>query len=295
MRRFVQIIWIFLINGHIFPFKNKIYIGPLKSICAPGLNCYSCPLATLGCPIGGLQHFMSQLRAHLHYGIFMFGFYIWGSLMLIGAFVGRMACGWACPFGLLQEMIYKLPTPKYRLPKALDYVKYVVLVLFVLILPAIWIDKSGYGRPWFCRFICPAGTLEAGLPLLGMMPNLRVQVGWLFYNKLFILVVFLTLPAFFKRPFCHILCPLGAFYGLFNKISFLRIYVDQKACHKCDLCYKHCPMGIRIYEDPNQLECIRCLTCREVCPYQAISLGFGNRRTQIVKDKFHTADVETYR
>jgi len=286
----VQLVWLFLSNGYFsFLGRHKIYAGPLKGICAPGLNCYSCPAATLGCPIGGLQHFMASLRPNLRHGLYMAGFYILGTLMMIGAFVGRMACGWACPFGLLQEVLYKLPTPKYKLPQGLKYIKYGILLFFVFLFPALIVDRLGYGQNWFCRFLCPAGTLEAGIPLLFLIPDLRAQIGWLFFNKLFILIVFLLLMVFFKRPFCRILCPLGAFYSFFNRISLLKMYVNKDMCTKCNLCYQHCPMELKVYEDPNQLECIRCFICQEVCPQKAVTVGFGHSHTTVLGDKSHIA------
>ena len=36
-------------------FKGKIYQGNAKTVCVPGLNCYSCPAATGACPIGAFQ------------------------------------------------------------------------------------------------------------------------------------------------------------------------------------------------------------------------------------------------
>ena len=288
MRRRIQFLWLFFNNGYwAFLGKEKIYTGPLKAFCAPGLNCYSCPAATLSCPIGAIQHFLSELRFNWHNSIYVFGIYVLGTMIIIGAFVGRMACGWACPFGLLQEIIFKLPTRKFSLPKYFSLFKYAILLFFVFLLPILIIDKMGYGEAWFCRYLCPVGTLEAGLPLLILIPSLKQQITWVFYHKLIILLIFLIMTIFFKRPFCHILCPLGAFYGLFNRFSLFQMHVDKTKCKKCDICYKYCPMGIKIYENPNQLDCLRCLTCYNVCPEKAISLTFGTHHTMLLKDKHH--------
>ena len=279
MRRCFQLFWLFLANGYLFFLKDsKIYQGPIKGICVPFLNCYSCPAAVASCPIGALQHLLSRIRPSLKVGIYQFGLFVIGGIGLIGILVGRMVCGWACPFGLLQEMLYKIPSPKFHLPPFLRFTKYAVLIFFVFLLPILIVDKMGYGQSWFCRYLCPVGTLEAGIPALFLFPGLRKQIGLLFFNKVFILSVLLIMMVLFKRPFCRLLCPLGAFYGLFNHVSLVQMEVDKNRCTKCNLCYEKCPMGIKIYEGPNQVDCIRCLICRDVCPFQAISLrmSLGN-------------------
>ena len=285
MRRYIQFLWVFLTNGYWkFLGEEKIYTGPLKGFCAPGLNCYACPAATLSCPIGAIQHFLSNLRFNWQNGLYVFGFYVLGTIVLIGSFIGRMACGWACPFGLLQEILYKIPSPKFSLPKSFSLFKYGILLFLVFLLPALVVNKMGFGIEWFCRYICPVGTLEASLPLLILIPTLKQYIGWIFYQKLAILAAILIMMLFFKRPFCRLLCPLGAFYGLFNHFSLLRMHVDKTKCKGCNLCYIHCPMGIKIYENPNQMECIRCFTCRNVCPEHAIFLSFGTHHTMFSKD-----------
>ena len=82
--------------------NGKIYDGSLKKLCLPGLNCYSCPGALGSCPIGSLQAVLGSRN-------FQFSFYIFGFLMLMGAVFGRFVCGWMCPFGLVQDLLYKIP------------------------------------------------------------------------------------------------------------------------------------------------------------------------------------------
>ncbi|MEW6685067.1 MAG: 4Fe-4S binding protein [Candidatus Edwardsbacteria bacterium] len=257
-RRIFQIFSTIISNGY-FPaiFKNSIYQGLLKGICHPGLNCYACPLAFASCPIGTLQHFVA---------IRSFPFYLLGFLGTIGATVGRMSCGWVCPFGFLQELLYKIKVPKITLPHFFSYVKYLTLIILVLLVPFL------SGEPWFSK-LCPAGTLEGGIflylwnPETGPLSGLRPLFGVLFEWKLVILGVFLLLMLFIKRPFCRTACPLGAIYSLFNKVSILRLEIDLSRCDRCNVCQKICPMDIKIYESPNDLECIRCLQCLKKCRF----------------------------
>ena len=273
LRRWIQVFATFISNAYwAFPLTRMIYQGPLKAFCTPGLNCNSCPAATGACPLGALQNLFANLQPKLASGQFRPGLYVLGLLGFTGSMVGRMPCGWLCPFGLLQELVHKIPSPKLCLPKWLTHVKYIFLVLFVVVLPLAVLDEFGYGVTWFCKYICPAGTLEAGLPMLLLQPDLREMIGALFYSKLLILIIFLVAMLQFRRPFCRICCPLGAIYALFNKHSAFRMVHNRRNCTQCQACYNNCPMGVKFYESPNDTDCIRCLKClQESCRFDAIS------------------------
>ena len=81
-------------------FEGRIYQGPAKSVCVPGLNCYSCPGAVGACPVGSLQTYLSGLKFKVPY-------YVVGILIFVGALIGRAVCGFLCPFGFLQDLLYK--------------------------------------------------------------------------------------------------------------------------------------------------------------------------------------------
>jgi polyferredoxin len=273
LRRWIQVAATLLSNGYwLFPWGESLYRGPLKTVCLPGLNCYSCPAATGACPLGALQHFLAELRPGFAAGQPRPGLYVAGLLGFSGSLVGRMPCAWLCPFGLLQEWLHRIPSPKLPVPRVLSWLKYLFLALFVIVLPLWAVDEFGYGMTWFCKFICPAGTLEAGIPLLILEPELRSLVGWLFYAKLSILALFLAWMVVSRRPFCRTACPLGAIYSLFNKHSAFRLVHHPDRCTHCRACFNDCPMGVKVYEGANQLDCIRCLRClRRSCRFEAIS------------------------
>lgn len=242
-RRVYQLISAMLANSHVTaPFT--------KGVCFPGINCYACPLAAVACPIGSLQHFAA---------IHVFPFYTVGILGMVGGVVGRMTCGWLCPFGFLQDLMFKISSIKIRLPGFLRYLKYILLVGLVIILPYV------SGEPWFSK-LCPAGALEAGIPLALLDEQIRRQIGTLFWLKVGILVAFLAAFVFIKRPFCRVFCPLGAIFSPFNAFSAYRLDFDGEECIHCDRCVKKCPVDIKVYENPNSAECIRCLECTDcVC------------------------------
>lgn len=277
MRTAVQFCFTALTNGYAAGFvKGSIWKGSSKTFCVPGLNCYSCPGALGACPIGSFQAVLADRN-------YKFAFYVAGFLMLVGAVLGRFVCGWLCPFGLVQDLLYKIPFVKKlrRLPgdRWLKYLKYFILVGFVIVLPLTVLDIVGQGEPWFCKYICPSGTLFAGIPLVASNSMLQSAVGWLFAWKAGILAVLVLLSILVYRPFCRYLCPLGAVYGLFNPIAFYRYEIDADLCTKCGKCQRACKLDIPVYKTPNSPECIRCGDCRRACPHGAVCTTF-HRETQ---------------
>lgn len=247
-------------NPHALNFLNgKLYRGELKNFCAPGLNCWSCPAATFSCPIGALQTVAGAGGK--------FGFYAAGVILLIGLILGRAVCGFLCPFGLIQELINKIPSPKLKLPRRLTRVKYFLLIVFVLILPV----ATEFGKPTFCEYICPAGTLEAGLPLIVTHEEFRDVLGNLFAWKIFILAFVIVACVFAHRFFCRVMCPLGAIYGLLNKYSFYQLNYTANKCVGCGRCKKICPLALDPTKDFNSAECVRCGRCKKICPSQALT------------------------
>ena len=254
--------------------KGQISQVKTKGLCLPVLNCYSCPAAIGACPIGSLQNALDSLKYNLNLGQKKIGLYVAGSLGLIGVIGGRLPCGWLCPFGFLQELVYKIPVPKLKIPDFLSYLRYAVLLILVIMLPLLMVDSLGLGSPWFCKWVCPAGTLEAGLVLALINPGIRSQLGFLFVWKLSLLVLFLIWMALSQRPFCRTICPLGTILGFFNRISAFEIKVDLEHCLACNACQKACPVDIKIYENAASSRCLRCLKCQEICPTGCISSGF---------------------
>lgn len=266
-RRFVQLLAALLTNQELLNLTSgRLYKGSAKNLCAPGLNCYSCPAATLSCPLGALQ----AAGGTAGYG---FSFYVGGFLLLLGVLWGRLACGFLCPFGLLQDLLSKLPVQKRKLFPPLRYVKYLLLVVFVLLLPVLLLMVNGVGAPAFCEYICPAGTLEAAVPLLLTHVEYRQVIGGLFVLKSVILVAVLVGCLFISRFFCKMLCPLGAIYGLLNRVSICRLHLDEKSCVSCGACRKVCPMDIDPVVQLHSPECILCGQCVEACPQKALHLG----------------------
>lgn len=312
-RRAIQLFFAAATNSYVTGFAaGKIYQGNLKMVCVPGLNCYSCPGALMSCPIGSLQAVIGS-RA------FSFSCYVFGIILVFGAFLGRMVCGFLCPFGLIQELLYKIPFPikrnRFRADRTLRYFKYAVLVVLVFLLPMLLNNEAGEASPAFCKLVCPAGTLEAGIPLVLFNPKSGpsqsagasvpvlpapfsvvaaspldfsaqsvsglgggYQTGLLFFWKLSILLIVILTSLMNYRPFCKYLCPLGAMYGMMNPVALYRLRFDESRCIRCGACARACLMLLDPSRKANQPECVRCGDCVNACPTDALSLGFGAQR-----------------
>ena len=314
--RIGQIIGAVVLNAYILAYiQNKvIYQGFFKSIPEPVLNCYGGPLSVFACPMGSLQQIIAIHRIP---------FFIIGFFIIIGIVIGRMACAWICPFGLIQDLLYKIKSFKLGLPKfapvltmtffvigyliahfffanflliwrILSVVGFVVVgivadnlikwqikkfdltaVKFLILIGVALIFAYYTGEPWYCK-LCPQGTLQAGIPLVLWDPvhSLRRLVGWLYYTKIGILIATLVLSIPIKRPFCRVVCPIGAIYAIFNKFSLLHLKLDAKECKTCRLCERVCPMGIEVHQNSNQLDCIRCFECVWHCSPRSIEIKF---------------------
>ena len=269
-RRLIQVYTALLYNAYIKGFaEGEIYTGVLKNACVPGLNCYSCPGAISACPLGSLQNAISASADRP-------AFYVIGIILLFGMFLGRVICGFLCPFGLIQELLYKIPVKKLKknkITQKLTLIKYVILSIFVVVIP-LFFGLRKQPLPAFCKYICPAGTLEGALMLMLHPDNadLRSLTGGIFYWKLAVLIAMVISCVFIFRAFCRFICPLGAIYSLFSKIALLGVRVDMNRCNNCGACVKTCQMDIKRVGDR---ECIQCGECIDVCPEKAITFKAG--------------------
>lgn len=271
IRLWIQIAFAALFNGYIAGFsKGSIYNGPVKSVCVPVLNCYSCPGALGACPIGSLQ---AVAGGHSR----SFSFYVVGILVLTGTVIGRVVCGFMCPFGLVQDLLYRIRVPKIRIPGAVDkkmrLIKYGILFIVVMAIPAVVSSINGISEPFFCKYLCPAGTLEAGIPLMLKNENLRAAAGSLFIWKVLVLAVFIAVAVTISRCWCKYLCPLGAFYALFSKVAIFSLEIDKNRCTGCGACTAACPMDIDVQKDIGGAECIKCGKCSSVCASSCIHVS----------------------
>ena len=270
-RRLIQLYSALLYNAHLRGFaRGEIFTGKTKAVCVPGFNCYSCPGAVGACPLGSLQNALGSLNKHI-------GFYVLGIILLYGMLLGRTICGWLCPLGLIQELLHKIPTPKIRksrFTRGLTCLKYVILVIFVMIIPVYYGILQGIPVPGFCKYICPAGTFEGAMGMLPKNPAWFSMLGPIFTRKFVIMVLAGLACVFCYRAFCRFLCPLGAIYGMFNRLSIIGVKLDTGLCNNCGACVRSCKMDVKQVGDR---ECIHCAKCVAVCRQGALSFKAGGK------------------
>jgi ferredoxin-type protein NapH len=234
-------------TGFLFAWLDPLAIR-MHTVCSPVFHCYSCPLATFACPIGVLANF-SAIHTIPYAAI--------GTLVLLGAALGSFICGWACPFGFLQDLIHKIPTPKFTLPVWTGWFRFVSLIAFVIAVPFLW----GDGHPmFFCR-LCPAGALEGAVPNVAQSAIAGNPIIWPTATKIVILGLILLAMLFTWRPWCMLFCPLGAIYSLFDPVSLLFLRFRRDRCMDCERCRSLCQGGGRPERLVNGLRCVRCLEC----------------------------------
>ncbi len=252
-RTAVQALCLFALNPFFFR-----YMG----VCIPVMNCWSCPAAAFACPVGVAGNFLAR-------GILPLAAI--AITVFCGMIAGRVLCGWICPFGFLQDLMHKIPSPKIRLKgkwcRLLFILPLAFLALTVFLVPVV---TGGVESPlFFCSF-CPAGTLEAALPVhlaggeMGFAEKTAVLPGsW----RVWILVGFLALFVVMKRPFCRLMCPIGIATGFFNWIGLFQVKLaDAEKCAECGECVNECPAGLDFFQSVNTKECLHCYVCSKSCP-----------------------------
>ena len=142
-RRLIQWTVLLMCNPLLMNFLDgRLYKGALKNICAPGLNCWSCPAAVLACPIGALQAIGGSMQ-------FSLGLYPLGFMLLIGLLIGRT---------VLQTAVEKINTSARSRPYK------IFCADRVCVDNAGGVDElRGLGRTGVLRIHLPRGYVGSGL------------------------------------------------------------------------------------------------------------------------------------
>jgi polyferredoxin len=255
-----------MLNRRLTQFASLLLLhsswGPeAKWLCAPVLSCHSCALSWFACPVGVFIHYS---------GYHLFPLLALGTMLLAGVLAGRLFCGWICPFGLVQDLLHKIPSPKFTLPKPASWGKYFVLAFGVFLLPFFLGEETLYS---FCR-VCPSSALQVTIPNLALSGFAKISLPSLV--KLGVLAAVLLLAVMSSRAFCIAFCPIGALLAPLNHFSFRTVKTSLSACVSCRKCDKACPTNIQPSERVSAgipvnraLDCIVCEECTKVCPKKA--------------------------
>jgi len=167
-------------------------------------------------------------------------------LLLMVWVSNKSICGWGCQLGLLQDLLHRVPLPKWKPPFWLS--NSVRIVAFVALV---------------------AGLVAAGLDWIGLIDPFQLfSLKFTLGVGLFSAVV-LVASLFIYRPWCQFLCPFGLLGWLVEQVSLFRPRINREACKECKLCVKACPTnamadfyaGKKIHAD-----CFACGACIEACP-----------------------------
>lgn len=204
----------------------------------------------MGCPspIGAIQNILVTPMEFSK----TLPFWIKVAVVLIPAFfLGPVFCGWVCPKGVIQELLYRrelgIQIPD-KLDNSLRKIPYVVLAALIAV-PVLFHVKV------FTGAVSPFKVI---FNLMG--PPLALAF----------LIVVLISSLFIYRPFCKYACPVGALLNLASRIGIFRIKPGED-CTGCGICVRQCGMNAlkssQKGEKPilDKYRCIACGECRECC------------------------------
>jgi polyferredoxin len=254
-RRIVQFLSFGALNS------NFIHSAAVSRWCLPVMNCEACIYGWLGCPVGMIRNSLTMHE------------FPWIPLAIvlgIGVLVGRFFCGWICPIGLLQDLLHKIPSRKFPVPRWTTWIKYPVLAGSVF--AAAW--TLGGDSPWFFCNFCPTAGVQVVLPAAIMERDVLklFEQPAKFASTLAMLLGAVAL----SRPFCKILCPIGALVAITNKIMPWKLHLNGNSCIHCRKCERSCPMDLPVMKHQDAAvsrdpECILCHECKSACPVDAIA------------------------
>jgi len=186
----------------------------------------------------------------------------WGFWLLLPVSVllfGRAFCGWACPGGLVSQMMGKAAPLKLRVKN-----------LFTRFAP--FGQYLGLAAAFYFYFALSQPRADIPIRVGEFFKSIALtfeHAGLLWLIRSFFVFGFLALGLIAANAWCRFACPTGSLLEALKRISFFRFYKTDK-CNDCNQCLKACEMGAR----PDEMNCTNCGDCMSACPTGAIRFGW---------------------
>ena len=182
------------------------------------------------------------------------------SFIILAIVGNKMICGWACPFGALQELIYSIPILRKIKNKRLPFVFTNTIRTCLFITMLLFLFGVVGGRRGFViyHYLNPFNLFNLDFEAFSIL----------------LTVIIVSLVSFIAyRPFCQFICPFGLISWIAERFSIFRVRIDKEKCIQCGACIKACPLGAaegRLNRKILPADCFSCARCLNVCPVDAI-------------------------
>jgi len=267
LRHIVQVIVFLVLNGKLFGLAST-------NIIVPYLHPTEAPFSTVHGAYESLEYSIAK-------GVFPI--LVLGVVYCTAVTVGKVFCGWACPFGLVQDVLSYLPFKKEKVSndtyKSVKDIKWAIVGFSLLVSILVGFRRLSSPRdqpvgvfsdsPF--AVLSPSGTLFAYVPWMMMWKqNVLVTAGLFGWVKFALLLAALVPSLYIPRFFCRYICPMGALLDPLSAYKAVRITVkkDKDADYINEKLNEVCPMGVTVttneiggsIESPSCIHCGACTT-----------------------------------
>ncbi len=275
VRRSVQIFFFLLISSGVYEFYKFVYYGSNRPDFTDAFL-----------PIAGVFDVILKVKTGVTDPFHPAAMAIILSTIFTTLLIGKSFCGWICPVGTFLDFLTYLRVRNLRFELEFNKLNRIRETGIFRILDAILRTPKYLIAFWFIYVMIkmPAQAMIMIARQSNVDADIKLFKFWidLFHGKEnSYAVIFLLIIGFsfiIPRFWCRYLCPLGAFYGVFNMFSLLRLRREKTVCKNCRDC-NVCPVGLLPFKsiEFNNTECIMCLKCQDSCSTGALKLEIFGR------------------